>query len=223
MVDFSHGINTLGKCSPDKRLKEWEYSRDIGWRLIDALKAVGFDARPVVTEDYDVRINYTEYKRYDKTMGDTPWEGVKPVKSRVLRVNEVCRDNTDRKVVLVSVHCNAAGGDGQWHDARGFSVFCSKKASTNSKRLAECFYRYAKDNSLLGNRSVPSPDGNGYHYWTWSWTKNDIGILTETLCPAVLTENFFQDNKGDVEFMLSEQGKKAIVDMHVNAILEYIK
>lgn len=221
-VDFGHGINTLGKMSPDGRLKEWAYSRLVGREVIDALRAAGVDARPVVTEDYDVKINSTEYKAYDRTLGDTPWSGKKAIKSRVLRVNEVCYANPGKKVILVSIHCNASGADGKWKDARGFSVFVSKKASSNSKRLSECFYQYAKNNSMLGNRSVPKPvDGN--HFWTWSWTKYDIGILTETVCPAVLTENFFQDNKGDVEYLLSEKGRKQIVDMHVNSILEYMK
>ena len=42
------------------------------------------------------------------------------------------------------------------------------------------------------------------------------------IAPAVLTENFFQDNKEDVEFMQSESGKKAIVRCHVNGIINYI-
>ena len=32
-------------------------------------------------------------------------------------------------------------------------------------------------------------------------------ILKHTKCPAVLTENLFQDNKEDVGFLLSEEGK----------------
>lgn len=221
LVDFGHGCNTPGKMSPDGKLKEWAYTRLVGNEVIDALKAIGVDARPVVTEDYDVRLNATEYKTYDKTLGDTPWSGRKPIKSRVLRVNEMCYNNKDKKVILVSIHCNAAGADGKWHAAKGFSVFVSKKASGNSQRLAEVFFKNAKDNSMLGNRSIPKPV-DGCHFWTWSWTKSDICILTETVCPAVLTENFFQDNLGDVEYLLSERGRKQVVDLHVNSILEYI-
>jgi N-acetylmuramoyl-L-alanine amidase len=33
----------------------------------------------------------------------------------------------------------------------------------------------------------------------------------------------FQDNKKDVEFLLSEEGKKIIVDLHVEGITNYIK
>ena len=47
-------------------------------------------------------------------------------------------------------------------------------------------------------------------------------ILKHTKCPAVLTENLFQDNRTDVDFLLSEAGKRAIVDLHVNGIINYL-
>lgn len=47
-------------------------------------------------------------------------------------------------------------------------------------------------------------------------------ILRKTVCPAVLTENFFQDNKNDVEYLLSAEGRSAIVATHVNGIVNYI-
>lgn len=47
-------------------------------------------------------------------------------------------------------------------------------------------------------------------------------VLTGTKCPAVLTESLFQDNKSDMEYLLSEEGKAAIVKLHVNGILKYI-
>ena len=47
-------------------------------------------------------------------------------------------------------------------------------------------------------------------------------VLKNTNCPAVLTENFFQDNKKDVDYMLSDEGFHAIVRLHVEGILNYI-
>ena len=40
--------------------------------------------------------------------------------------------------------------------------------------------------------------------------------------PAVLTENLFMDNKEEVEYLLSEEGKKSIIDLHVEGIKQYI-
>ncbi len=48
-------------------------------------------------------------------------------------------------------------------------------------------------------------------------------ILKHTKCPAVLTENLFQDNREDVAYLLSETGKKTIIGLHVNGILNFIK
>ena len=48
-------------------------------------------------------------------------------------------------------------------------------------------------------------------------------ILKHTIAPCVLTENLFMDNREDYEFLLSAEGKKAIVDLHVQGILDYIQ
>jgi N-acetylmuramoyl-L-alanine amidase len=47
-------------------------------------------------------------------------------------------------------------------------------------------------------------------------------ILRKSLCPAVLTENFFMDNRDDLEYIQSRAGKQAIVDTHVEGIIEYL-
>lgn len=195
LLDNGHGCNTPGKCSPDKRLLEYAWSRDCAKRVLAALKEKGYDAELVTPETWDV-----------------------PLKTRVSRVNEICKAVGAKNCVLVSIHNNAAGGDGKWHDASGISVFVSKNASMSSKRLARLFTAGAMRRDLLGNRSVPVQK-----FWTWSWTRNDIYLLKSTACPAVLTENLFQDNQDDVEFLLSEEGMSEIVALHVEAITNYIK
>lgn len=47
-------------------------------------------------------------------------------------------------------------------------------------------------------------------------------ILRHCLCLAVLTENFFMDVL-DLELLQSKAGKQAIVDTHVEGIVEYIE
>lgn len=54
------------------------------------------------------------------------------------------------------------------------------------------------------------------------WMQN-LAICRDTLCPAILTENFFQDNKEDVEFLLSDEGKQKVAQIHVEGILDYLK
>ena len=194
LIDNGHGINTPGKCSPDKRLREYAWARDIAKRLDAKLKSLGYDSMRIVTEETDI-----------------------PLAHRVQRVNNICKSVGSKNVLLVSIHNNAAGNGG-WGTAKGFSVFVSKNASANSKKCAAIFTDEAIARNLMGNRCI-LPE----KYWTWSWTKSDIYILKNTNCPAVLTENMFMDNKEDCDFLLSEAGKDMIVALHVAAIEKYVK
>ncbi|MBQ0116167.1 MAG: hypothetical protein KBT10_09925 [Bacteroidales bacterium] len=47
--------------------------------------------------------------------------------------------------------------------------------------------------------------------------------LCDTVCPAVLTENFFQDNRADVDWLLSPEGRAAIVSLHVDSLMLYLE
>ena len=194
LIDAGHGIDTPGKESPDRRLQEYEWARDIAQRLEARLKEKGHDAQRIVPESNDVSIT-----------------------ARCKRVNDICNQLGAKNVVLVSIHNNAAG-NGSWNSAKGFSVFVSKNASSNSKKLASIFTDEGIERNMMGNRSIPA-----CKYWTWSWTKNDIGILKGTACPAVLTENGFMDNKEECDYLLSEKGKQDFVDLHVAAIEKYVK
>lgn len=130
---------------------------------------------------------------------------------RCRRVNAWCNKLGRKNVILVSVHANAAGNGG-WYNARGFSVFCAKVASDASHRLAQSLYAAAEARGLKGNRSVPKS-----RYWEANFT-----IIARTNCPAVLTENLFYDNKEDLAILKSDEGKKKIVDLHVEGIINYL-
>ena len=143
-----------------------------------------------------------------------PEEHDVPLKERVRRVNTIVHDAKieNKEVLLISIHINASG-HGTWNKASGFSVWVSNKASEKSKQFAQIAYREAVSMGLQGNRVAPKEN-----YWT-----SNFYILKNTPCPAVLTENLFQDNKGDVAFLKSDDGKEKIVDLHVNAIKKYLE
>ena len=195
LIDNGHGANTPGKCSPDGRLREYAWSRECAKRLVAALKKKGYDAELITPEASDVKLQ-----------------------TRVSRVNNICKAVGARNCLLVSIHNNASGSDGKWKDACGWSVFVSKIACENSKKLARMLTVEAMKRELMGNRSVPIQK-----YWTWSWTDKDIYILEKSACPAVLTENMFQDHKGDVDYLLSEEGMTELVDLHVDGITKYVE
>ena len=143
-----------------------------------------------------------------------PEEHDVPLKERVRRVNTIVHDATieNKEVLLISVHINAAG-NGTWKNASGWSVWVSNNASEKSKQFAQISYREAVSMGLQGNRVVPEEQ-----YWT-----SNFYILKNTPCPAVLTENLFLDNKEDIEFLKSEDGKEKIVALHFNAVKKYLE
>ena len=185
LIDNGHGKETPGKCSPDGRLKEYAYTREIADRLVTGLQNEGIDAMRIVTGENDVALF-----------------------ERVRRVNAIGKD-----AILVSIHCTAMGSGAEWMSASGWSVFVGVNASMNSKRLARQLAQVALNRKVKVRR--PSPQKL---YWTANFY-----ICQKTNCPAVLVENFFQDNKEDVEFLLSEEGKQCVTNILLEGITNYLK
>ena len=190
LLDNGHGENTLGKCSPDRSLLEWKYTRRLAKKIQEKLVAKGYSAHILTPEDHDVALG-----------------------ERCKRVNKFVAEHGSDNVMLISIHCNAAGSDDQWHKAKGWQVHTYSNPSDESIRLANTLFETVQDMGLKVRR--PSPEQN---YW-----KNDFWILKHSKCAAVLTENFFQDNKDDVNFLLSDEGFNAVVKLHMDAIMKYCK
>lgn len=95
LIDNGHGKETPGKCSPDGRLKEYAYTREIADRVVTELQNEGVDAIRIVPEDNDVTLS-----------------------ERVRRANVF-----GNEAILVSIHCNAMGNGAEWMSASGWSVF----------------------------------------------------------------------------------------------------
>jgi N-acetylmuramoyl-L-alanine amidase len=137
-----------------------------------------------------------------------------PLSERVRRINAHCNTLGKSNVILICIHVNAAGNGTKWLNATGWSCYTCK-GQTTSDRIAECFYEAAKknfpDRRIRTDYSDNDPD----------WEEN-FYILRHSLCPAILTENFFMDNPQDLEFLQSRAGKQAIIDTHVEAITEYL-
>lgn len=136
-----------------------------------------------------------------------------PLSVRCKRVNDICRKLGAKNVLLVSIHNNAAASDRQWHNARGFTAHVALNASSKSKAFAQYLWNAAIQHGLKGNRSLPTP----------LYIAQNLAMCRDTLCAAVLTENLFQDNRDDVDFLLSETGKNEVVQTHVDGITEFIK
>lgn len=135
--------------------------------------------------------------------------------NRCLRANTIAKNFGVHgyESVLVSIHNNAANSDGKWHKANGFTVWVYTNASKNSRKLAKLMSQEADLMDLTGDRWIPDCGYFEANYY----------ILKNTDMPAVLTENMFQDNKADVDFLLSEEGIKKLIDLHKKSILKYIQ
>ena len=205
LIDNGHGHNTPGKRSPDGKFREYSYNREIAKRIVADLIDRGYDAELLVPEDNDVSLE-----------------------ERVRRVNKICLASGQScptrsgispaptghpNVILISIHVNAAGDGSEWMKATGWSCYTCK-GQTESDKLADCLYQAAIKN--FPGRRIRTDYSDNDPDW-----EEDFYILRHSLCPAVLTENFFMDSP-DLEFLKSEACKLALVNIHVEAILQYI-
>lgn len=122
---------------------------------------------------------------------------------RARRANEIY--DQDKDSFLVSIHANAGGGTGwEAHTSPG---------TTKADEYSAVFYREANIafspawKIRKGSTNPEDPD--------WD---SAFAILTKTKCPAILTENFFMDTEVDCRYIMSDEGRQHIANMHVDAI-----
>lgn len=117
-------------------------------------------------------------------------------------------------VVLVSIHVDAAGSDGQWHNASGWSCYTSP-GQTRGDELATCLYHAAE--KYLAGRKIRTDYSDGD-------PDKEAGffILNHTKCPAALVECGFMDNRAELEYLQSPEGRKAMVGVVVEGVVEFL-
>ena len=205
LVDFGHGNNTQGKQSPvlDSSFKignEFtEGNRFKEWKYNRVIGNMVVDK--LKSTGYDARPVVTE----DKDIS---------LSERVKRINSICSKYGAANVLLVSVHANAVGDSSKWMNGQGWEAY-STKGKTKSDILAECLYKRAEKNCKGKKIRKDLTDGD-------SDKEANFYIILNAKCPAVLTENFFYDNKDDLKYMTSEEGIHAVVRTHVEGIIDYL-
>lgn len=224
IIGTAHLQTTPGKCSPDGRFKEYAYSREICKLVKEKLAKLG----------YNVFIDYEDSMPNAAMKAPTfKQQQSKELSWRVKYVNNLCAKYGTANCMYVSIHVNAAGADGKWKTAGGWSVFTSP-GKTKADDLATCLYNAANAELSEYFKLFVANKAKGIYDSKQRPMRSDFSdgdpdyesrlyVCTQTKCPAALTENLFQDNKADVDFLLSTEGKRAIVDLHVNGIIEYIR
>lgn len=195
VLGTAHLKSTPGKASPDGTLKEYQYSRNLCKAIKNALEDKGYKVF-IDIEDEDMKLTSSQ-----------------ELSQRCKIVNDLQKQY--KNCIYVSIHVNAAGADGKWHNATGWEAYTSVGV-TAADKLAECLYWSAKKN--LTNKKIRTDFSDKD-----SDKEANFYVLKHTNCPAILTENFFQDNKEDVEYLLSDVGFFQIVKTHVEGIIKYIQ
>ena len=195
ILGTAHLGTTPGKCSPDKKFREAVWSREICKKLCTKLHEYNYKAEI----DYEP-LNPTADMKGSSVKQQQQHE----LAARVNFVNGLCKKHGAGNCLYVSIHVNAAGADNGWHTAGGFSVYTSV-GKTKADILAECIYDRA--DTLDGDKDLE------YNFY----------VLNKTQCPAVLVECMFQDNKADVAFLTSDDGKHSIIRSLLEGIIDYIE
>ena len=199
ILGTAHLSSTAGKRSPDGLFREYKYSREICKLVKEAL----------VQRGYDCVIDYED----DDVAGLTSSQGL--IK-RVKIVNDYCNKLGKQNCIYISIHVNASTKNG-WDTATGFSIYTSI-GNTQSDKLATSIWNEASKLLVpIGKKLRRDISDGDVHY------ESDFYVLRKTNCPAVLSENFFQNTKEDVEFLTSKEGKQIVVDYHVNGIIKYLE
>jgi N-acetylmuramoyl-L-alanine amidase len=200
LIDNGHGVNTMGKCSPYSASK--------------VKPAIEFKEYKWNREISKVIVEHLKEKGYNVDIL-VPEDIDISLTERTARVNKICKEYGKTNVLLVSVHANAAGNGTSWLNAKGWSAFTSK-GHTKSDILSEYLYDAAE--KYFVNRKIRVDNQDGDRDW-----ESNFYICQKTNCAAVLTENFFYDNVDDVKYILSDEGREAVIKTHVEGIINYIK
>lgn len=201
LLDNGHGWDTPGKRSPDASkglldspyyFREYKWTREIAQRGVSVLSFMNYDARLLVPEENDISLP-----------------------ERVARVNKVCNQYGAGNVILISIHNNASQREG-WGTANGWECYTTR-GITKADKLASCLYDAAE-------ATFKAPQTIRYEHKYDKLGRDrekDFYIIRHTYCPAVLIENFFQDNKSDVLYLNSDNGKGDCLDVICSGIETY--
>lgn len=133
-----------------------------------------------------------------------PEENDVSLPERCRRANVIHAD-CGNNAVLFSVHGNAGGGTG-WECYT--SVGQTKADAIATVLCKEAEKEFAPDGWKMRFDYIDGdPDKESQFY-----------ILKHTVCPAVLSENFFMDTEKDCRFMMSDAGRERIAKVHYNTI-----
>lgn len=185
ILDPAHGANVKGKRSPDGKHREYLWSRERIKHISSMLTDLGYEV--YLTTDSENEPGLSKRKNF---------------------ANQIRKG---KRKLLLSLHNNASGADGKWHDARGVSVYTTK-GITNSDICADfIFEQFKKDFPELKMRRY-STELFGKDF------EENFTVLMGFDYMGVLVEWLFQDNKDDVELLNNYEVNRRFESSLVGAI-----
>lgn len=198
LLDNGHAKSTAGKHSPTLDngtvFYEWEFNRDIVARIAKGLDKFGIKYHILVPEiEKDVALS-----------------------ERANRANQYCKQYGTKNCLFISVHSNAFGSGKKWEDPGRWSVWTTVGV-TKSDEISKVFYDVAEEylepyGFSCRNGKVQGNGNDGPDY------ESNFTVLYKTWCPAILTENLFYTNKKECEWLMTDEGRQVIADIHIEAI-----
>lgn len=215
LIDPGHGADeyTKGKFSPEvtglgietdatvykNRYREGNFTRLVANALAARINAAGIGVKAIVVVPEKVDIGLTE---------------------RARRVNSYCKEYGKSNVLLLSVHSNAAGMGTDWVNVKGWLAIVDDSGSSKAQDFANMLYDAVKGAGLKTRQ--PGAHRKWFYYRECIGKQSRLTILSKTMCPAVLTENFFHTDAEEVRMLASEAGRAKVVDYHYEAVKRYV-
>lgn len=184
ILDPAHGKDVLGKCSPDGRHKEYAWSRERVLSLKGILESIGYEVFLTTESEFEPGLS--------------------------VRKNRASSFKSNGKKLLLSLHNNASGSDGNWRNANGIEVWTSPGVTSSdicADIILEQFSEDFKDKIRLYKPSYLEKDKEA-----------KFTVLMGSGYMAVLIEWLFQDNRNDVEKLLDANYNMAFEKSLVKAI-----
>lgn len=198
MLDAGHGKETAGKRSPDGKLLEYKFNREMVKIVLEELNRY-----------YNIETSYTQDPDNDYDM------------SLSRRVKNA---NMEKVNYLISFHGNAydtyeeienpSDEDGgiskvqTFNSAQGFEIYVISKGGKAEQLANKILYSVGNDVEGIRIRGLKVAN---------------FQILRETDMPAILIECGFMTNKEECEKMLSEEYRKLLGKAIVKGILNYLQ
>jgi N-acetylmuramoyl-L-alanine amidase len=197
LLDNGHASSTPGKrqlLEDGSYFFEYEFNRDVVQRIARKLDNLGIPYDIIVPEvEKDIALS-----------------------ERAARANSLCSKYGTANCFFISVHSNAFGDGKTFTDAKGWSVWTTK-GPTKSDEYATIMFNTASDILPKYDMTTRSQMTDGDPDYEENFT-----VIYKTWCPAVLTENMFFTNKKEVSWLMTDEGRDAIADIHVEGIKRII-